>query len=503
MEKIQFKCELLSDIVLNDSSATEGKRKSLDFIPGNNFLGIVAAQLYKEPDDDAWNIFHSGHVRFGDAHPSADGKRGLRIAASIFHPKLKGMETGCYVHHLTKHNDDIRAMQLKQCREGFYIYGQDNLATQIIVNKDFAIKSAYDSDMRRAKDSQMFGYESLCKGLIMYFTVEVENEAKQYKDAIIQALCGHHHIGRSRSAQYGWVEITESTFEEIATTQQSIQIKGKQYLTVYADSRLIFLDENGNNTFQPSTRDLGIEDDDAEIDWALSQIRTFQYAPWNYKRQAFDTDRCGIEKGSVFLVRTNSIVPTEKTVGYYKNEGFGHIIYNPVFLQGDENGLSLFKFSKQKETISINQPTEVNSNLIQFLKKKQEESAAENNIIQEVNKFVEQNKELFSQDLFASQWGSIRALAMAYNDEEKLKKVIGCEERENPEKGQKKVIECDKQKEPEKKQGYIVHGVAAEKWNECGRRKVLEEFLKNPQFKGHLQEAVINLASEMAKICKS
>ena len=503
MEKIQFKCELLSDIILNDSSATEGKRKSLDFIPGNNFLGIVAAQLYKNTDDDTWNIFHSGHVRFGDAHPSADGKRGLRIAASIFHPKLKGMETGCYVHHLTKLNDDIRAMQLKQCREGFYIYDQDKLATKIVVNKDFSIKSAYDSDMRRAKDSQMFGYESLCKGLIMYFTVEVEDEAKQYKEAIIKALCGQHHIGRSRSAQYGWVEITESTFEEIATTQQSIQIKGKQYVTVYADSRLIFLDENGNNTFQPSTRDLGIEDEDAEIDWALSQIRTFQYAPWNYKRQAFDTDRCGIEKGSVFLVRTSAAVPPEKTVGYYKNEGFGHIIYNPVFLQGDEDGLSLFKFSKQKEITSISQPSEINSSLIQFLKKKQEEAAAENNIIIEVNKFVEQNKELFSQDLFASQWGSIRALAMAYNDDEKLKKVIGCDEQENPEKEQKKVIECDKQKEPKKKQGYIVHGVAAEKWNECGRRKVLEEFLKNPQFKGHLQEAVINLASEMAKICKS
>ena len=321
MEKIQFKCELLSDIVLNDSSATEGKRRSLDFIPGNNFLGIVATQLYKKTDDDAWDIFHSGHVRFSDAHPSADGKRGLRIAASIFHPKLEGMETGCYIHHLTKQNDDIRAMQLKQCREGFYIYGQNNLATQIIVNKDFAIKSAYDSDMRRAKDSQMFGYEALCKGLIMYFTVEVEDEAKQYKEGIIKALCGHHHIGRSRSAQYGWVKITESPFEEIATTQQSIQIKGKQYLTVYADSRLIFLDENGNNTFQPSTRDLGIEDEEAEIDWELSQIRTFQYAPWNYKRQAFDSDRCGIEKGSVFLVRTSAGITPEKTVGCYKNEG--------------------------------------------------------------------------------------------------------------------------------------------------------------------------------------
>lgn len=487
MEKIQFKCELLSDIVLNDSSATEGKRRSLDFIPGNNFLGIVATQLYKKTDDDAWDIFHSGHVRFGDAHPSADGKRGLRIAASIFHPKLEGMETGCYIHHLTKQNDDIRAMQLKQCREGFYIYGQNNLATQIIVNKDFAIKSAYDSDMRRAKDSQMFGYEALCKGLIMYFTVEVEDEAKQYKEGIIKALCGHHHIGRSRSAQYGWVKITESPFEEIATTQQSIQIKGKQYLTVYADSRLIFLDENGNNTFQPSTRDLGIEDEEAEIDWELSQIRTFQYAPWNYKRQAFDSDRCGIEKGSVFLVRTSAGITPEKTVGCYKNEGFGHIIYNPVFLQGDEDGLSHFKFCKQKETVSNCQATEVNSSLIQFLKKKKKDAEDQNIIIKEVNKFVEHNKELFSQDLFASQWGSIRALAMAYNDEEKLKKVIGCDEQGNP----------------DKKQGYINHGVAAERWNERGRQKVLEDFLKNPQFKGHLQEAVINLASEMAKICKS
>lgn len=487
MEKIQFKCELLSDIVLNDSSATEGKRRSLDFIPGNNFLGIVAAQLYEKTDDAAWCIFHSGHVRFGDAHPSINNKRGLRIPASIFHPKLNGMETGCYIHHLTKQDANIRAMQLKQCREGFYIFNQNYLATQVAVNKDFSIKSAYDSDMRRAKDSQMFGYEALCKGVIMYFTVEIEEDAKQYKEAIINALCGHHHIGRSRSAQYGWVEITESQFEEVATTQQPIQIEDKQYVAVYADSRLIFLDENGNNTFQPYPRDLGIDDENAEIDWTLSQVRTFQYAPWNYTRQAFDADRCGIEKGSVFLVRTSVGVPPEKTVGYYKNEGFGHIIYNPIFLQADGEGHSLFKFSKQEETTPNFLATEVESSLIKFLRKKEENSTGENTIITEVNKFVEDNKKLFSQDLFASQWGSIRALAMVYNDEEKLKKVIGCDER----------------KDSEKPQGYINHGVAAEKWNERGRREALEEFLKDPKLKGHLQEAVINLASEMAKVCKS
>ena len=483
MEKIQFKCELLSDIVLNDSSATEGKRRSLDFIPGNNFLGIVAAQLYKETNDDAWNIFHSGKVRFGDAHPSADDKRGLRIPASIYHPKLQGIENSCYIHHLTKHNDDIRAMQLKQCREGFYIYDQNKKsATEITVNKDFSIKSAYDSDMRRAKDSQMFGYEALCKGLIMYFTVEIEEESKQYKDEIIKALSGNHHIGRSRSAQYGWVEITECSFEEIETTKQSISIDGKQYVTVYADSRLIFLDKNGNNTFQPCPEDLGIEDPNAEIDWTLSQIRTFQYAPWNYKRQAFDSDRCGIEKGSVFLISTNSALLSDKTVGCYQNEGFGHIIYNPIFLQGNEEGRSQFKFSKQEEVFLTSQPSEPNSHLIQYLLKKKTESTNQNIIITEVNKFVEKYKDRFSQDLFASQWSSIRALAMVYDDDNKLKDVIGCSEQTK---------------------GYINHGVAAEKWNERGRREVLENFLKNPLFKGHLQEAVINLASEMAKICKS
>ena len=50
--------------------------------------------------------------------------------------------------------------------------------------------------------------------------------------------------------------------------------------------------------------------------------------------------------------------------------------------------------------------------------------------------------------------------------------------------------------------GYINHGMAAEKWNQRGRKERLWEFLENKDFKGYLQEAVINLASEMAKICK-
>ena len=46
MKEIFFKCTLVSDIVLNSKLATEGNMTTLDFIPGSNFLGIVAGKIY-------------------------------------------------------------------------------------------------------------------------------------------------------------------------------------------------------------------------------------------------------------------------------------------------------------------------------------------------------------------------------------------------------------------------------------------------------------------------
>ena len=475
MEKIQFKCELLSDVVLNDSPATEGKRRCLDFIPGSNFLGITAAQLYLIENDETWLLFHSGHVRFGDAHPSCDGKRGLKVPASFFYPKGRKIEEACYVHHLLEDDEVTRALQLKQCRSDFYTFNSEHIATKVFIGKDFTIKSAYDSDQRRAKDNQMFGYEALCKGLVMYFSVELDDDAIRYKDGIIKALCGQHHVGRSRSAQYGWVEISLCPYEEVATLSQPISIQGKSYVAVYADSRLIFFDENGNSTFQPTAKDLGFTDD-ATIDWSLSQVRTFQYAPWNYKRQAFDADRCGIEKGSVFLVKSKEKMPATSTIGFYQNEGFGHIVYNPVFLQANSDGSSSFCFTEQKVESEVKTPKKIDSQLIDFLQMKKAHAKNQNDIIKAVNEFVEEYKELFQRGSFASQWGSIRNLAMVYEDDETLRKMI---------------------------EGFVTHGVKSDDWLQRGRYEKLKEFLNCNEPKGHLQEAVINLASEMAKICKS
>ena len=86
MKVLKFKCELLSDVILNQKFATEGPNQTLDFIPGNNFLGIVAGALYGKKDT-TWTIFHSGKVRFGDAHPANGENRTIRIPASFMSSK--------------------------------------------------------------------------------------------------------------------------------------------------------------------------------------------------------------------------------------------------------------------------------------------------------------------------------------------------------------------------------------------------------------------------------
>ena len=462
-----------SDLVLSQTSSSEGNQKTLDFIPGNNFLGIVASQLYKDGSAESLDMFHSGKVRFGDAHPSVDGIRGLKVPASMYYPKLGSASEECYIHHLTDHSrEDIKAKQLKQCREGFYIF-RETTGKPVDIQKNYTIKSAYDSEVRRSKDGQMFGYESLSKGLVKYFEIESELSDEQ-NQKIINALCGKRHIGHSRSAEFGLVTIEQADFNEVISTKPD----GKsQFITVYADSRLIFFDVNGEHTCQPTAKDLGVEG--GCIDWSKSQIRTFQYAPWNGKRHTYEADRCGIEKGSVFVIKSDGAICPDKSqyVGSYKNEGFGKVIYNPVFLAGKpgEQGRALFSLEeKQQEVTSSSNTPKPNSSLIVFLDNKKKAAESTQTVYQTVQEEIEQLVPFFRKGKFASQWGSIRSIAMVTSDSQQLIENIDA---------------------------YLSHGVAKDKWKEQNRKGRLDEFMKKHK-EEDLQSIMINLASQMAKKCQ-
>lgn len=502
--KLQFKCTLKSDIIINMKSATEGQNRTLSFIPGNNFLGIIAKDYEKFSSEDAFEIFHSGNVRFGDAHPAfiQNNKiiRTHKIPASFYYPKSKTIYDKCYVHHFydrskDKENDG-HPQQLKQARDGFFAFLENGNAIEMPIIKYFSQKSAFDSIERRSADEMMYGFESIANGTIFVFEIELDNAS--LADKITNSIIGIKHLGKSKSAEYGYVEIEKCNFQDY---NQEI-INTNEIAIVYADSRLIFIDKDSLlPTFIPTAKDLGFQDNDSEIDWELSQIRTFKYSPWNSKRNTRDAERAGIEKGSVFIVKSKAPISGSRYIGYYRNEGFGKVIYNPSFLtQVKENGVSVFNF--QKENTSHEESiTTCNSLLFQYLHRKKEEDDCNKRIFEEVNRFIEKNKKIFKGTTFASQWGKIRSIAQQNSSESKI--IDELFDKVKIEKLSKtKTKEAEIRTKPD---AYLTHGIAASKWKKFGRKEIFRQFIVDISSKigsRYVQRAVVNLASEMAKICK-
>jgi hypothetical protein len=493
MKTISFKVTLLSDVIINYSAATVGNQKTLDFIPGNAFLGVVAGELYKvSSPEDSFSLFHSGKVRFGDAHPLIEGKkRAIRVPASWYRKKDGKDDNELFVHHgmpkdglKDEHGNPI---QVKQCREDFIINQGGNKVSKVVINKNFAIKSAYDSDKGRSEDAKMYGYQSLQAGSEWCFSIDLDDDVASWKEQLIKALTGRKRVGRSSTAQYGLVDIQQWTgFETCFTIWENPTTRDLQdkVVFVYAESRLIFIDKYGQLTFIPSEKQLGFPG--GKICWNMSQVRTFQYAPYNNHRKTRDADRMGIEKGSVFCITGVISAETDKWIGSYQNEGFGKVLINPEFLEYlGENGEARYSYTKEKEMSEIKEFENIliqtnDEPALKYLNRQKQLKEDQKFIYEKVNFFVKEYANRFKDESFASQWGTIRSLAMQFYDPQMLKDKLYTNE-----------------------DSYLTHGVAAKKWNERGRIKLLENFVDDFKNKQEiLSEAIINLAAEMAKKCR-
>jgi len=501
MNKIQFKCILESDVIINQNAATEGNQQTLDFIPGSAFLGIAARSLYIREDSETFILFHSGKVRFSDAHPFQIGKKAFRVPAAWYHLKGGKMSEGVYMDVDELPSDG--KVQFKQCRSGFLVKISDKEYLEVGTVKNFAIKSAYDSEKRRSKDEKMYGYQSLEAGSEWCFEITFDDDVdacliKKLKNA----LTGVKTIGRSKTAQYGLINISEAEF--------SLDLKEVKppsgYDYVFADSRLIFIDRNGVPTLIPDPSMLGFME--GEIDWSKSSVRTFRYAPFNSHRRTRDIDRTGIEKGSVFCVKNGGTIDPQaiqRGVGCYLAEGFGKILVNPEFLVYDSitHKAGFTVSEKQKEpdakmgilppepVIALNPMDKL---VYYFIRNSYLKEKDQIRIYKLVNEFVENSEKdrLFKNESFASQWGTIRAIATKIKDKNSLySELFDVPTRE------------EKEKNKNTKEGYLMHGVAKDKWSKKGRLNRLKEFIKSLDDQPEMvSEAVINLASEMAKKCK-
>jgi hypothetical protein len=479
--KLYFKCTLLSDIVLTSRSASEGFHESLTYIPGGKFLGIVASKLYAaSSQQQALDLFHNGVVRFGNAQIAINHQPSYATPFAWFTDKLKE-DKKVYLHH--KISDTIRTnllktgLQLKQERFG---YIDANAACIAKMKQGFSIKSAYASDKRKSLDENMYGYHALKAGSDFLFTVELP-EKSNYESLITEALTGKKRVGRSRTAEYGLVNIQrcEQSFKEL----KHEVVEGNSVL-VYADSDLCFFDKFGFPTTEITAKDLGLEE--GEIDWGKSQIRYRKYQSYNSHRLQTNEDRMVFEKGSVIAVKVEDSGKYQNIpdwVGSLNNEGFGRIICNPPFLNSSIESIAPpeeYKLEKVQKKFIVSSGG-LDNQVLNLVSQREGFIDKDAKIEEEVKTFFGDNKDNFN-GISKSQWGAVRGIAKSTANRKNFLELLFHQD-VNDEKRSK---------------GFLRRGVAAKNWN--GKADLLENFATAAE---ESQSVIIKLASKMQKYIDS
>jgi len=421
MKELIYQVEFLSDVILLATSNTEGNIEQLDFIAGSNFLGMVAKNYSKF--ENSFEMFHSGAVKFGDAHIVCDGKLTYKMPLSYFHEKLD--DKTLLNHHLI---DDFKKYnQLKQKRKGYIT--KDNDITYIEYN--YLQKSSYDKKKKKSKDSTMFGYSAIKSGTLWQFSIKYDDSiSSQDLELLKQTIKGKQRLGKSKSAQYGLVEITQKGSAE------DIEDKNSNELILYLNSRVALFDNEGNPIYDLKYLFDGLSDDN--IVYEKCQIKTSTFTPYNGARQIKDYERICINKGSIVVLQDIDKKDIPKFVGAYQSEGFGHLLINPRFLL--QNEFSLKYFDKKKDDKNI--PLE--SDEAKFLQSRVDKKRSELEILNEVDAFINHNKSLYK-NIKPSQWGKIRSICTSANKNflEEMQEYIGHGTKEWEKKQQTTLLEND------------------------------------------------------------
>lgn len=471
MKKINhYKCTLLSDVILTSMANTEGYKESLNYISGSKFLGIVAKkahQLYDETNTQkTLDIFHNGTVHFGDATPMIEDNTSLKVPFSWFHEKGKKLTDGISLHHKI----DKPTTQLKQAREGYFSIKNNAFAT---VEQDFSIKSAYDGVKRKSLDANIYGYFSLKKGTSWVFTVE--DTSGLYADEIKGILVGKHTIGKSKSAEYGLVDIVEFVSEETEAKPEDYTNE----VLIYAQSNLCFYDNFGKTTALPTVEQL-VGTTKAKILWEHSQVRSRNYQTWNVARNNRDTDRLIIESGSVFFIKLDESVNAsyfENGIGNHRSEGFGAIKVNPSFLMSETETLSL---NLNKVDLAFKQGYAYGGNIgddlvILCLEKRANRNSLDYEIDKLVNQFKSDNDKVF-RDISNSQWSALRNYAKHAATKDRFQILVFS-----------------------KDFGFLQRGKSENEWRTNGRREKLEKYLNGLTDENQYIPFIMKLSNQMAK----
>jgi len=358
-----FEITLEQPVIISQQAATVGAHQSLDYIAGSTLLGLVASRLYTGlSEQEAWEVFHSGRFRFGDALPVHQNE--VAYPVPMCWHAFKGHN---YIQAAQQLNKDqiFDVSQLNttqnelrqpiQLRE-FYTTPSGR---KITPKREQTLKTAIDAKTGMAAESQLFGYEALSAGQTFRFTLSAaaETPATLWQQ-VSQALIGDANLGRSRSAQFGRVRI-----EKVETVTIPTSTTVGQTLTLWLLSDLWLMDK-GQPSLVPKPSLLGLPEG---ATWAaeMSFVRTRRYSVYNAYRRHYDRERQVITRGSVLrytlpagvALTAEHLQKLAAGIGAGTESGLGQVCINPALLSTLHPQFAIAQQPEKAAAQTITQPT--------------------------------------------------------------------------------------------------------------------------------------------------
>ena len=407
-----YNCNLVSNLIIGDSIATENHINSHDYIPGSCFYGIVANGLYAISSQHTSDILYRDQVLFGDAMLLVNGKQSLPIPLTTYVDKLEnniqthrvwqilGVDT---FEGITRSSNDS-PVRPKQVRDGYFVKAGNQL-TIADTEMGYTLKSAYDTTLRKSKDAMLYGMEYIKKDQPMTFSIVYKDES--LVDMVEEQLLGVKYIGKSKTSEFSHVTIEHSNQTDNTISSHNL-VDNSTVVYLASDMSLVNL-ETGFPTTIPVAHHLGLEG--GELDLKKSRIIQGTKELWNAKRNTTSETIHYLRKGSVLVFEgVNYTGPSIGHYGKYQSIGMGTVIFNPAFLSWEDGG----EWSKQKaihqssSTSTTNGSTAIDSPTVSMLAKRKKAYDYEYQLHERVKSLI---NEADSGNLFEkiapSQWSGI------------------------------------------------------------------------------------------------
>lgn len=337
--------------IFSKRAATEGVHPSRPHPTGSSLLGWAAATLYEDFDKKgkAFDVFHSGTVRFSDALLVAhDGFAAFPMPNILMERKSGEKAVGddrilksdfIWVGRTAFSAVHDKGVQAEALKGGF-------VAASLLVPKVVTggrLRTATEEG--RAKNGALFGYshvEPVTDGdyEVRYAAMIEDDENKldqsgwdDLRNAFTQKSL---RLGRAAATGYGgWYGCTWIDNPMVELWPAGSVGAGEKQLRVWLLSDLAVIDDNGAPSFAPQPELLGLPPG-GRLVGGESAVTTRRFAPWNRYLGTHDFERQVIEAGSVLTYCYPGGVPVgtraPRLAGLFREQGFGRIWVNPPML---------------------------------------------------------------------------------------------------------------------------------------------------------------------------